>query len=64
MGNIILGGVIVVTSFIYLFFLLKRRLNKISDMWSVTMLYKGLAGGIVFIVIGIILMVKGYNSLH
>jgi len=63
MDNIILGGVIVIISFIYLFLLLKRRLNKISNMWSVSMLYKGLAGAILLIVIGIILMVNGYNSL-
>lgn len=62
MNNIILGGCIIIISIVYLFFLLKRRRNKINDIWSASMLYKGFASGVLFIIIGVILIVKGCNG--
>ncbi len=63
MNNIILGGCVIIIFTTYIFFLLKRRGNNLNDLWSVSMLFKGLLGGLVFIVIGIILIVRGCNTL-
>ncbi len=63
MNNIILGFSVIIIFSMYLFFLLKRRGNTMSQIWSVSMLFKGLAGAVSFIIIGIILVVKGCNSL-
>lgn len=63
MNNIILGGCVIIILTTYIFFLLKRRGNNLNDLWSVSMLFKGLLGGLVFIMIGIILIVRGCNTL-
>lgn len=63
MNNIILGGCVIIIFTTYIFFLLKRRGNNLNDLWSVSMLFKGLLGGLVFIMIGIILIVRGCNTL-
>lgn len=59
MINIIIGFCTVLLSMIYLINLYKRRKN--NDLWEVSMKFKGLVGGIGFLVIGIILIIKGLS---
>ena len=61
MVNIILGLGVLIISILYTLFLIRRRLQN-KTLWSMSMLYKGLIGGIVFIIIGIMLIVKGCNG--
>ncbi len=62
MSNIIIGLTLLISSLIYLVNLLRRRKDN-EDIWSNSMRYKGLVGGITFIIIGIIMVVKGFSNL-
>ena len=62
MKNLILGILILLLAFIYMFWLI-RHLSVNKDSWGQSMDFKGLVGGIAFIAIGIMLIVKGCNSL-
>ena len=52
-----LGGVI------YLFSLFKRRKTEGSGAWELSMIFKGLVGGIAFIAIGIVSLMMHFGIL-
>ncbi len=62
MSDIVLGNLIVFISLIFIYFYFKIR-KKDDDFWSLSMKLKALLAGLGFIAVGIILIVKGCNSL-
>ena len=62
-----LGLLILTASFFYIRYLTKSRKNeeqkKYTDYWGLSMQFKGWVGGILFVIIGIILIIKGFQNL-
>lgn len=62
MINIVLGTLVLLLCTVYMYWLI-NQFDGSKNSWGQYMDYKGLVGGFAFIVIGIMLIVKGCNSL-
>ena len=67
MKEILFGTVITIASIFFIIFLFNQRdvedKKTYYDYWNLAMNFKGWVGGILFLIIGIILILKGIKNL-
>lgn len=67
MSDILIGILIIIVSIFYLINMVSRRNLEDSknyyDYWNLAMKFKGWVGGVAFLIIGIILLIKGIKNL-
>ena len=57
-GIISLGILSIIFGTAYIYYVLKRRTNKIPDIWNYSMLFRGIVGGFLFILLGVFMIIN------
>jgi|688.fasta_scaffold2883399_1 uncharacterized membrane protein HdeD (DUF308 family) len=57
-GIISLGIFAIIFGSGFVYYVLKTRTNKTPDIWNYSMLFRGIVGGLLFIILGIFMIIN------